>query len=88
MTLRALRNQAIVKFLPYKRTGDMIIPDTCAQVSIEAEVVSDGGGNDFPTLAAGVVVYVSRMVGEYFDFRGERFCRVPRSGLMMQEVAQ
>ena len=86
LKIRALPNQAIVKCLPFRHHGMMEIPGWHEPPSVEAEVISDGGGNDVEQLAPGVVVFVSRMVGEYFQFTGEKLCRVPRSALMMKQL--
>ena len=75
-----------MKFLPFRHAGDMVIPDWHEPPSIEAEVIHDGGGNEVENLTPGVVVFVSRMVGEYFEFLGEKLCRVPRTALMMKQL--
>ena len=84
--LKALRNKAIVKFLPFRHDGKLVIPNSIGPISIEAKVVNDGGGNEMPDIKEGTVVYVSRMAGEYFNYVGERYCCVPRNALMMCDV--
>lgn len=82
--MKALAGKAIVKFLPYRRDGIVEIPDSVEPPSIEAEMISDGGGKEMPEIQPGQIVFVSRMVGEYFNHDGVQYCRVPRGAVMMQ----
>jgi hypothetical protein len=88
LKIKALPNKAIVKFLPFRHHGVLDIPDWHEPPSIEAEMIADGGGKDCPTVKKGTIVYVSRMVGEYFHHEGEKLCMVPRDALMMMEESK
>lgn len=81
LAIRALKGQAIVWFLPYRRTdGVLEIPETSQPHSCEALIIHDNTGHE---MEPGVLVGVSRTAGTYFEFQGHPLCAVPGKALML-----
>lgn len=77
-----MRGCAIVLFEPYRRNGEIIIPEKHQEQSVEAKIIDDNTGHGLPT---GTKVVVSRLKGDgvYFEVEGVRLCRVKRDGLIL-----
>jgi hypothetical protein len=81
LTIRATRGNAIVWFLPYRRTEGVIeLPDKFQPISVEALIVHDNSPN---ALEQGVMVGVSRSSGTNFEYRGHQLSVVPGSALIL-----
>ena len=85
ITIRATRGYAIVAFVPYRRFGQIVVPDKHKEESCEAIMVDDATGYCLP---AGTKVVCSRGDGTYFEVEGIRFCRIKaRSMYAIEEAA-
>jgi hypothetical protein len=79
--IRAMKDRAIVWFLPYRRTSGVIeIPDKAKPQSAEAIVIDN---NSSVPVGPGVMVCVSRHDGEYFEFQGHKLCRVKAGSMIL-----
>lgn len=78
--MKAPSGKAIVQFLPYRREGQIEIPDRYKPESCEAVVVDDSSGETKP----GEKVIVSTMDGTYFEQGDVRYCTVKCESLFIR----
>lgn len=90
LRVKAIRGNAILWFLPYRRGSGVIeIPTKHQEESCEAIVIHDNTGHG---LAPGVKVAATRLAGLYFDVKGDdgrehRVCTMPKHGLIVVDTA-
>jgi len=84
LKIRALKGNAIVWFLPYRRAEGLLeIPETARPQSVEAIIIHDASEHG---LDPGVKVGASRMAGTYFEIDGHRLCTLPGSALVLVDL--
>jgi len=81
-TINVIGNKVLVRFREWKEEGIIHIPDKYKPQPVEADVVAVGPKAHW-AIEPGQKVLVSRMVGTYFDFDGDRVCLVPDSGIIL-----
>lgn len=84
ITIRAVRGYAIVAFLPFRRFGQIVVPDRHQEESVEAIIVHDATGYG---LVPGTKVVCSRGDGTYFEIEGIKFCRVKGKAMYAIDLA-